>query len=72
MLYAITMPRTVYREDDGLFPAAAKHPGVAHPPGYPLHSLLGHVFMQLPFSTPAAAGHVYRAFFGGPGKQHGR
>ncbi|MCY4459856.1 MAG: DUF2723 domain-containing protein, partial [Albidovulum sp.] len=64
LLYAMTMPRTVYLEDDGLFLAVARHLGVAHPPGYPLYTLLGYVFMQLPFSTPAAAGHFYSAFFG--------
>ncbi|MDE0112707.1 MAG: DUF2723 domain-containing protein, partial [Albidovulum sp.] len=64
LLYALSMPTNVFLEDDGLFLAAAKHLGVAHPPGYPLYTLVGFLFMQLPFSTPAAAGHFYSAFFG--------
>ncbi len=28
--------------------------GVAHPPGYPLYTLVGHLFCQAPWSTPAA------------------
>ena len=63
-LYTLTMPTQVYLEDDGLFLTATAHLGVAHPPGYPLYTLIGYLFMQLPFSTLAAAGHFYSAFFG--------
>ena len=51
--YALTMPRTVVLEDDGLFLMVGAHLGVAHPPGYPLHRLIVHLFLQLPFGPPA-------------------
>lgn len=63
-LYALTMPRTVVLEDDGLFLMAGAHLGVAHPPGYPLHTLLVHLFMQLPFGPPALLGHLSSAVTG--------
>ena len=63
-LYALTMPRTVVLEDDGLFLMAGAHLGVAHPPGYPLHTLIVHLFMQLPFGPPALLGHLSSAVTG--------
>ena len=63
-LYALTMPRTVVLEDDGLFLMAGAHLGVAHPPGYPLHTLIVHLFMQLPFGAPALLGHLSSAVTG--------
>ncbi|MBW2737200.1 MAG: DUF2723 domain-containing protein, partial [Deltaproteobacteria bacterium] len=39
--------------DSGEVVAVACNLGVAHPPGYPLYTLLGHAFCSLPFSTPA-------------------
>lgn len=50
-LYAATSPRTVAPEDDGLFILAGYFLGIAHPPGYPLFSLLGNLFSALPFSS---------------------
>jgi len=43
---------------------AGAHLGIAHPPGYPLYTLLVHLFMQLPFGTPALMGHFSSAVFG--------
>ena len=63
-LYVLTMPRTVMLEDDGLFLMAGAHLGIAHPPGYPLHTLLVHLFMQLPFGSPAVLGHLSSAVTG--------
>ena len=63
-LYALTMPRAVVLEDDGLFLMAGAHLGVAHPPGYPLHTLIVHLFMQLPFGPPALLGHLSSAVTG--------
>ena len=64
LLYVRTLPHTVVLEDDGLFLMAAAHLGIAHPPGYPLHTLLSHLFTWLPFGTPAFTGHLSSAVFG--------
>ena len=63
-LYVATMPRTVVLEDDGLFLMAGEHLGVAHPPGYPVYTVLLHLFMRLPFGTPAFLGHLSSAVLG--------
>ena len=64
LLYALTLPRTVVLEDDGLFLMAGAHLGVAHPPGYPLYTFLCHLFTQLPFGTVAFLGHLSSAVLG--------
>ena len=64
LLYALTLPRTVVLEDDGLFLMAGAHLGIAHPPGYPLYTLLCHLFTQLPFGTVAFLGHLSSAVLG--------
>ncbi len=63
-LYVATMPRTVVLEDDGLFLMAGVHLGVAHPPGYPIHTLIVHLFTWLPFGEPAFLGHLSSAVLG--------
>ena len=63
-LYAATLPRTVVLEDDGLFLMAGVHLGVAHPPGYPLHTLIVHLFTRLPFGDAAFLGHLSSAVLG--------
>ena len=63
-LYAATLPRTVVLEDDGLFLMAGVHLGVAHPPGYPIHTLIVHLFTRLPFGDPAVLGHLSSAVLG--------
>ena len=64
VLYAATLPRTVALEDDGLFLMAGEHLGVAHPPGYPIHTLIVYLFMRLPFAGPAVLGHLSSAVLG--------
>ncbi|GAB6041988.1 hypothetical protein JCM17961_26640 [Endothiovibrio diazotrophicus] len=66
-LYLLTMPKTVGLEDDGAFTLAAWANGVAHPPGYPLFTLVGHLFSLLPWGTVAARVHAASAFFGAVG-----
>ncbi len=63
-LYVYTMPRTISLEDDGLFIMSSVHLGTAHPPGYPLHTLLSHPFFYLPIDNPAFIGHLSSAVFG--------
>ncbi|MDM5147164.1 DUF2723 domain-containing protein [Candidatus Persebacteraceae bacterium Df01] len=64
-LYGYTTPRLVALEDDGLFIANMHYFGVAHPPGYPIHTFLGGIFYHLlPFGTPAFKGHFFSGFTG--------
>ncbi len=63
-LYALTSPRTVSLEDDGLFILSSYFLGIEHPPGYPLFTLIGHVFSKLPFGSVAYRVHLASAFFG--------
>ena len=64
VLYVLTMPHTVVLEDDGLFLMAGAHLGVAHPPGYPLYTLIVYLFTQLPFGSVAFLGHLSSAVLG--------
>ena len=63
-VYAASAPRTVALEDDGFFILASYFMGVAHPPGYPLHSMLGKLFTLLPFGSVAYRVHLLSAAFG--------
>ena len=63
-VYALSAPRTVMMEDDGFFILASYFMGVAHPPGYPLHSMLGKLFTLLPFGSVAYRVHLLSAAFG--------
>ena len=63
-LYVATLPRTVVLEDDGLFLTAGAHLGLAHPPGYPLYTLILHLFTRLPFGAAAFLGHLSSAVLG--------
>jgi 4-amino-4-deoxy-L-arabinose transferase-like glycosyltransferase/Tfp pilus assembly protein PilF len=53
LLYLATACPTVYFGDSGELIAAADSLGVAHPPGYPIYTLLGRVALLLPFGEPA-------------------
>lgn len=62
--YALTAPRTVGTEDDGLFVLSSYFLGVEHPPGYPLFTLIGHLFTYLPFGSVAYRVHLVSGLFG--------
>ena len=64
ILYALTSPRTVAVEDDGLFILSSYFLGVSHAPGYPLFTLAGKLFTLLPFGSVAYRVHLASAFFG--------
>lgn len=51
--YLITLPPTITFEDSGQIITAAAKLGVSHPSGYPLESLVGHLFTLLPFGRVA-------------------
>ncbi len=54
VVYAVTLARDVLPADAGEFQLAAALLGVAHPPGYPLYTLIGHLFIRLvPWGNPA-------------------
>ncbi len=63
-VYAWSMPRTVTLEDSGLFLMSCHTAGVSHPPGYPLHSLIGKLFTLLPIGSVAVRVHLVSAVFG--------
>ncbi len=63
-LYALSSPRTVALEDDGLFILSSYFLGIEHPPGYPLFTLIGHLFTYLPIGSVAYRVHLASALFG--------
>jgi 4-amino-4-deoxy-L-arabinose transferase-like glycosyltransferase len=54
-LYRSTLAPTVLPADAGEFQLVARVLGVAHPPGYPLYTLLAACFARLPLATDVAA-----------------
>jgi len=56
-VYLLGVSKSVYGGDSGDVILAAYFGGVAHPPGYPLNSLIGFLFTHLPISGSVA----YRA-----------
>jgi hypothetical protein len=64
VLYAASAPRSVALEDDGLFVLSSYFLGIEHPPGYPLFTLIGHLFTYLPFGSVAYRVHLASALFG--------
>jgi hypothetical protein len=64
VVYALTAVRTVATEDDGLFVLSGYFLGIEHPPGYPLFTLVGHLFSHLPFGSVAYRVHLASALFG--------
>ena len=63
-VYAWTSPRSVALEDDSLFALASYFWGVAHPPGYPLHTALGKLFTLFPIGSVAYRVHMLSAVLG--------
>jgi hypothetical protein len=52
-LYLLTMQRTIQGLDCGELATVAATGGIAHPPGYPLFTLLGNLFYKIiPWGTP--------------------
>ena len=60
VLYLLTLCPTVFWYDSAEYVAAAVTRGVPHPPGYPLYTLLGWLFVQLPVD-PAYAMNLFSA-----------
>lgn len=60
--YLGTFARTVTLVDSGELTLACRELGVAHPPGTPLYTLLGHFFTLLPFGSVAARAAFFSSF----------
>ncbi len=67
VVYALTVERTVPTGDGGELIAAAYVLGVAHPPGYPLYTLLGHLATMLPGGSPALRMNLMSGLLDAPG-----
>ncbi len=52
-IYLLTMGRTVGRADTFEFQVVIPQLGIAHPTGYPLYMLLGHMFTYIPLGSVA-------------------
>ena len=63
-LYVITMPGHTTLEDSGILITVAQFAGLAHPPGYPLYTMLGTLFTLLPFGTIAVRVQLLSAVAG--------
>ncbi len=56
--YLSTVSNTIYGGDAGDLVASILDRGFAHPPGYPLYSLLGIIFSLLPVASLSPAGKI--------------
>ncbi len=61
LLYWHTLAPGLLPADAGEFQLVAATLGVAHPPGFPLYTLLGHLFTRLPGLTPAYGLNLFAA-----------
>ena len=62
-IYILSMPSTVVLEDDGFFLLSAYYNGISHPPGYPLYTLIAHIFGLIPLENYALKIHILSALF---------
>lgn len=62
LLFFSTRTEHIHIADSGEVVSAACNLGVAHPPGYPLYTLVGHLFCKLPLSTPAGRLSLFSVF----------
>jgi hypothetical protein len=62
-LYALTLAPTVTLVDSGELIVAARLLGVAHPPGFPLYTLLAHLFTLAPVGNTAQRVNFASAVF---------
>src|SRR5438034_10619346 len=64
VIYLFTVSPTVNFIDSGELITALHEPGVVHPPGYPLYTLLGYVVSHLLWGEVAWRVNALSAFFG--------
>ncbi len=63
-LYINTLAPDVLAADSGELQTVAAQLGVAHPPGFPLYTILAHLFSRLPLPSPAYAVNLFSAVTG--------
>ena len=63
-VYLFTLAPTVFIEDSGELITATTQLGIAHPPGYPLYTILGKFFSLIPVGSLAWRVNMMSAFFG--------
>lgn len=63
IIYILTLCPTVPPRDSGELITAAYTLGIAHPPGYPLYSILGKLFTFIPLGSIAWRVNLMSAFF---------
>jgi tetratricopeptide (TPR) repeat protein len=63
-IYLSTACSSVFIDDSGETASLAWTLSIGHPPGYPLHTLLGHLFCFLPLGDPALRMNVLAAALG--------
>ncbi|MCP4568103.1 MAG: DUF2723 domain-containing protein [FCB group bacterium] len=62
IVYILTCCRTIYVGDSGELTLALSTGGIAHPPGYPLYTILGYVWLKLfSFLRPALGANLFSA-----------
>jgi len=59
-LYALTLAPSLLPADNGEFQLVAWKLGIAHPPGYPLYTLVGYLFTRF-FASPAFGLNLFSA-----------
>ncbi|MDQ2806101.1 MAG: DUF2723 domain-containing protein [Chloroflexota bacterium] len=64
VLYGLTLSPTINFLDSGELTTVAWTAGIAHPPGYPLYTLISSAFIHLPFGEPAWRMNLLSALFG--------
>jgi len=62
--YAFTAAPGVTMEDSGDFIMGVLTLGIVHAPGYPLYTILGHLFSLLPLGDPAFRVNLFSALWG--------
>ena len=63
-LYGLTLAPTITFLDSGELTTVAWTTGIAHPPGYPLYTLISSAFIHLPLGDPAWRMNALSALFG--------
>ncbi|MEW6679478.1 MAG: DUF2723 domain-containing protein [bacterium] len=64
-VYLLTLPSSVWFGDSGDFITSSYVLGIPHPSGYPLYTLLGHLFSYLPISNIGMRITLMSSIFGG-------
>lgn len=65
LIYLLTLPPSVWFGDSGDFITSSYVLGIPHPSGYPLYTILGHLFSYIPLSNIGMRITLMSAIFGG-------